>query len=171
MFNEFTQQRLLGHTGRCFDLRYSNDCTLLLSASEDGNALLWDLNTRKVCGKFLHNRESEVLRATFLNINSTLITTCGADGKAIIWKTNQNGNDEDGTNNGAKISKRAVLTHASTQIYACECLDINNDNSLLMTAADSVLYLWDYSNLNSSPIHTWMVNASVYAYKKHFQRV
>jgi WD40 repeat protein len=160
IFSDFTQQKLLGHTGRCFDIRYSNDCTLLLSASEDGHALLWDLKTKKACGKFLHNRESEVLRATFLNTDSTLITTCGADGKAIIWKTNQTGGDEDGSssNTEAKISKKCVLSHGSSQIYACESLDIDNDKSLLMTAADSVLYLWDYSHSDSLPVHTWTVS-------------
>mmetsp|Transcript_34037 Transcript_34037/g.32469 ORF Transcript_34037/g.32469 Transcript_34037/m.32469 type:complete len:457 (+) Transcript_34037:129-1499(+) len=162
IFSDFTQQKLLGHTGRCFDIRYSNDSNLLLSASEDGHALLWDLKSKKVCGKFLHNRESEVLRATFLNIDSTLITTCGADGKAIIWKTNQHGRDEkdSSTNMDAKISKKSVLSHGTSQIYACESLDINNDNSLLMTAADSVLYLWDYSKSVSMPLHTWTATPS-----------
>jgi WD40 repeat protein len=114
IFSDFTQQKLLGHTGRCFDIRYSYDSTLLLSASEDGHALLWDLKSKKVCGKFLHNRESEVLRATFLNIDSTLITTCGADGKAIIWKTNQHGRDgkDSRINIDSKILKKSVLSHA-----------------------------------------------------------
>ena len=46
--NGHDQQKLLGHTGRCFDIRYSSDGNFLLSASEDGTAILWDVKTRKV---------------------------------------------------------------------------------------------------------------------------
>ena len=48
LLNGFAQQRLLSHTGRCFDIRYSSDGTFLLSASEDGTAILWDVKSRKV---------------------------------------------------------------------------------------------------------------------------
>lgn len=48
LFKDYSEQKLLGHTGRCFDLRYSYDCSMLLSASEDGTAMLWDFQKKKV---------------------------------------------------------------------------------------------------------------------------
>jgi hypothetical protein len=227
--NRYSQQKLLGHTGRCFDLRYSFDGNLLLSASEDGTAMLWNASTRRAVAIFKHNKESEVLRAAFLNVNSDLITTCGADGRAIIWKTNQelnfntstnstsnpksdqnisehtvqaantdnntknNNSTEKKKNEKRNVQKLSVLTHGSGQIYACECLDLFSSSSLLMTAADSSVYLWDInnstnSNPNSSsnsntnpnsdpnpnpssdsnlPVHTWTVNANTNASHKN----
>lgn len=126
-----------------------------------------------------------------MNVQSSLITTCGADGNAIIWKIENENNDNysnnvlsqsennqksssisstissnsNGKNNNSgssnsrnniKIYKKAVLSHSQSQIYACESLDVNksssSSSSLLMTAADSVLYLWDVNNsFNYSP--------------------
>lgn len=245
LLSDLTQQKLLSHTGRCFDVRYSPNSDFLLSASEDGTAILWDAKTRKVhflsliphllnsmqtyhkltsmntgliCQlqqahhKFKHNVESEVLRAAFLDTSSSLITTCGADGRAIIWRSYyedceiQDDSKLDGESSKSlsiedskgltdsssaskrgnitesnfkssqqtgrrRIRKEAILPHLKTaQIYACECLDINNSAScMLMTAADSSVYLWDVntcisgassSSNESTPSHVWTVDSN-----------
>ena len=121
---------------------------------------------------FKHNKESEVLRAAFLNSSSTLVATCGADGFATVWKTFFDGdattetpklpNKSEESSNGVsaqvasstsvvsnqtgkrRLKKEITLTHGVAQIYACECFDVNNEgNSAFMTAADSSVYLWD----------------------------
>ena len=48
ILNDLKQHKLLAHKGRCFDIRYSQDNNFLLSACEDGNAVLWDVKLRKV---------------------------------------------------------------------------------------------------------------------------
>ena len=48
LLKDLSQQKLLSHSGRCFDIRFSIDGSCLLTASEDGTAKLWDVKTRKV---------------------------------------------------------------------------------------------------------------------------
>jgi WD40 repeat protein len=76
---------LIGHKERCFDLKYSEDSSNLLScnlsfllsdlsvslfsslASEDGTAKLWNIHERKVLHTLTHNNKCEVLRSSFLS--------------------------------------------------------------------------------------------------------
>ena len=154
MLKRYTQQQLLGHKGRCFDVRYSYDGNVLLTASEDGTAILWDLHTQKIKSTLVHNKESEVLRATFLDRQSSLVATGGADGRAIVWKTEFDSHSNSSSRSGTKYTKQLILQHELTsQIYACESLSgsgsANGDqphSSNLVTAADSVLYLWDLAS-------------------------
>ena len=154
MLQQYNQQQLLGHKGRCFDVRYSYDGNVLLTASEDGTAILWDLYTRKIKSTLVHNKESEVLRATFLDRPSSLVATGGADGRAIVWKTES---DSSSSTNASKYTKQLVLEHEKTsQIYACESLsggtnEHHHHSSNLVTAADSVLYLWDLASTGVKP--------------------
>ena len=147
MLQRYTQQQLLGHKGRCFDVRYSYDGNVLLTASEDGTAILWDLHTQKIKSALVHNKESEVLRATFLDRQTSLVATGGADGRAIVWKTelDNNSSSSSSSRSGSKYTKQLILQHEKTsQIYACESLSDHSSN--LVTAADSVLYLWDLAS-------------------------
>jgi hypothetical protein len=128
----------------------------------------------QACSTLKHNKESEVLRAAFLNATSSLIATCGADGRAIIWKNSNHGNSDVNANvEGIAISeveknrmkKEAVLPHGPTQIYACESFNISDGATcLFMTAADSSVYLWDVNscvgNSSSSPAHVWTVDSN-----------
>lgn len=121
--------------------------------------------------------ESEVLRVAFLDTHSTLITTCGADGKAILWKRYndeseicidsernndeetlsssarqelQKGNDTEGLSNHRgkrRTRKEAILPHGPTQIYACESLNISNSTSCPFMTAAD------------SSVYLWDVNA------------
>ena len=50
----------IGHQGRCFDVRYSLHGDQMLSASEDGTAKLWDINTRKCLFTFDHGEMAYV---------------------------------------------------------------------------------------------------------------
>jgi WD40 repeat protein len=44
----------IGHQGRCFDVRYSCQGGLAMSASEDGSVKMWDVNSRKCLFTFDH---------------------------------------------------------------------------------------------------------------------
>ena len=121
-----------------------------------------------------------MLRAAYLNSASSLITTCGADGKAIIWEYSEDNSASHDASTQLKTSsstihcnvnqdkkclrKQAMLSHGEAQIYACECLDVDNTTShMFMTAAESSVYLWDINEsvsakLSSTPTHIWTVN-------------
>jgi hypothetical protein len=129
----------------------------------------------QACSTLKHNKESEVLRAAFLNATSSLIATCGADGRAIIWKSfiynssdvskNVEGIASSNEIEKNRMKKEAILPHGPTQIYACESLKISDGAScLFMTAADSSVYLWEVNscvgNSTSSPAHVWTVDSN-----------
>lgn len=133
------------------------------------------LKSLQACSTLKHNKESEVLRAAFLNATSTLIATCGADGRAIIWKSSNYDSPDVNENVEGTVSrneieknrmrKEAILSHGPTQIYACESLNISDGAScLFMTAADSSVYLWDvnscFGNSSNSPAHVWTVDSN-----------
>jgi WD40 repeat protein len=172
----------IGHKYRCFDVRFNSICTTesarMLTASEDGTAKLWNVNSRKCLFTFNHNQECEVLRVAFLDDIGNTVITCGADGKAIIWsKKNADVNDsgvsisvgvgniEETTTKKKKLPKyeqACCLDHGDTQIYACEPIlatsNAENQNQSqnhyrgLLTAADDSLYFWDLTvNAGSLP--------------------
>ena len=150
---------LLGHKDRCFDIRFSSCSSKLISSSEDGTARVWSLNidnvqnTSKKVKEYKssiikHSTTSEVLRATFLpnGTNGYHYITCGADGKAIIWKDNSNSNEE--------YIQIATYDHGGEgQIYACELLGQSSSSSSpshILTAANDKMYIWDLETSQST---------------------
>jgi WD40 repeat protein len=136
---------LLGHKGRCFDLKTSH--SLIISSSEDGTSILWKLNAsrQQKIFQFNHSKDrNEVLRANFLTVQGSLICTCGADGRALIWREVSQGK--------YKISHE--LEHEGNQIYACERLsesNINNDSISdfkMLTATDDKIIIWEINFLD-----------------------
>jgi WD40 repeat protein len=130
---------LLGHKGRCFDVRISAQGSHVLSGSEDGTSRLWNLTSKTSIHTLIHDQTSEVLRAMFLSNpessalhNLPEIVTCGSDGKAIVWSGPS----------GLKYEKKYELLHNNEQIYVCEYIPAFNQAQLL-TAADDSIYLWD----------------------------
>jgi WD40 repeat protein len=157
---------LLGHKDRSFDVKYSSSSSLILSASEDGTAKLWDVKSKQTLHTFTHNTKNEVLRVVFIptlpitsyNDLDNNICTCGSDGKAIIWKKINNNDeslqndkgeiiygkniqDRKKNNNALKYEKSITFDHGDTQIYGCEVF--NSEGNHLITAAENELFLWD----------------------------
>lgn len=134
--NASSTSTLLGHQSRCFDVRFNFDSQLFISSSEDGSSKLWNLQQKKCLNTLIHNKEAEVLRSCFLNKSNSLICTGGSDATAIIWKKE-----------GNKYNKVEKLKHTDeSQVYVCEsfCHPLNQfTDSLLLTAADNKLYIWD----------------------------
>lgn len=133
---------LLGHTGRCFDIRVDDSGEYALSASEDGTSRVFHFRSRACKTTLLHNREAEVLRAAFFpHSSSHRVVTCGSDGRAVIWA------DHDGD---FSFKQTALLAHEAEQIYSCEL--IPNHESSLLTAADECLYIWDVEKRIDAPL-------------------
>ena len=163
------QGSLLGHQGRCFDLRFHPvDNNVLLSASEDGSVKLWNVEKRSCLQTFVHNKEAEALRAGFIN---KYVCSAGSDGKVHLWShldendasaSNTSETAQDSSNKAPNTSKGHTkgkkvhtLQHRteSSQVYVCEAQVLSNattasyqealTSTLLLTAADSDVYLWD----------------------------
>jgi len=132
-----SKRSLIGHHGRCFDLRFSpNDYDKILSASEDGSAKFWSISQNKCLQTLVHSKTSEVLRATFMKNN---VCTAGSDGVIHIW------NDYHSWDT-APPKRVNSLKHRSneSQIYVCES-NFGVENSLL-SAGDNEIYHWDTEN-------------------------
>jgi WD40 repeat protein len=177
VFNMELNGSLIGHKFRCFDVRFCSN-NLVLTASEDGTAKLWKLDTKKCLFTFQHNKDCEVLRAIFLGSGGNKVVTCGADGKAIIWirKVTSQANKW-------RYEQACTLDHGDTQIYACEAVPSSSSTAApssvktgsaaapistkeessmsepeyigLLTAADDRIYFWDLSEGGSALPHTW----------------
>jgi WD40 repeat protein len=132
----------LGHKGRCFDVRVSPNSNSFITASEDGTAKIWNLESRKCVTTLKHNNKAEVLRAAFLSHN--VYCTGGSDGKVIVWM-----HSIEKQGDPPRLCKIQTLNHRSeeSQIYACEPF---NRDTQIVTAADNHLYLWDIETTNSN---------------------
>lgn len=134
---------LLGHTGKCYNLKFSSCENFLLSASEDSTAKLWNYKTKQTIFTFPHSKTAEVLRVSFLKDDVTSLMTCSADGQAILWSSVET--------NDFKYKEVCKLSHGNSQIYACEPLA---NGSGLITAADDELSIWDLQS--HSKIYSWI---------------
>lgn len=133
---------LIGHKGRCFDIRKSICGKFIISASEDSFAKLWNLEKRKCLFSFPHDSTTEVLRAAFLDNHSNAICTCTSSGQAILWKCD--GEDKSCYENIGSIA------HGETQIYACESVE-----NQLLTASENQVHFWDLSDGDIKSADTW----------------
>eukprot|EP01031_Cornospumella_fuschlensis_P041144 gene41144-50195_t len=135
--------RLLGHKGRCFDIRHGSDePNWLISASEDGDAKLWNLQKLSAIHTFVHNPKSEALRCCFID---SKICIAGSDGNVSLWS------QPDAT---SLTTKSTVPLHRlntgseENQVYVCEPKPYSQ--SELLVGADNTLMLWD---LNHPTVH------------------
>eukprot|EP00892_Ulva_mutabilis_P001940 jgi/Ulvmu1/11747/UM008_0160.1 len=155
-----------GHLGRIFDLTVSPSGSRLLSASEDGSARVWSLDsaaiTQEAC---VSGHDAEVMRASW-NSDETLIATASADTTAKIWRL------------GEEYASKCVveLEGHKEELYYCEWV---NNTEHVLTASGSELMLWDLSRqrriarvmLKSSSVHKDMPelwrNLSIFSCTQH----
>jgi WD40 repeat protein len=82
--NDGVQQTLEGHTDTITRLAFSNDGTLLASASRDNTAILWDTTTWTQVGLPLADHDNWVLDLAFNN-DDTFLATGSRDATIILW--------------------------------------------------------------------------------------
>lgn len=136
----------IGHKDRAFDVRCSSE-QCLISGSEDGTSKVWDVRTGKCQNTLIHNKEAEVLRATFLP-DEIGLCTCGSDGNAVLWTSIQ---QEGG---GENFQRSHIFEHGKdAQIYVCEVS--NQSQSEIVIAAENFLVVWDVSTLQQASLCTF----------------
>lgn len=135
----------IGHKERAFDVRHSAHDQRLISGSEDGTSKIWDVKTGKCLQTLIHNKEAEVLRATFLTSGATRVCSCGSDGNAVLWTEQQDTH---------ALQRAHVFEHGNdAQIYVCEVSSQVQSN--LVVAAENFLVVWDVNALQQASLHTF----------------
>jgi WD40 repeat protein len=138
----------IGHKGRVFDIRYSIDESKIISASEDGKAIIWDLVSKKSLKLLNHSDEVEILRVC--ELSDGVICCCLSNGQGVIWTRDSNGEYN---------RSETLLDHQTAQIYACERIQpADSASNSFFTAADDTLRLWDVSTLTE--IGQWLTDRS-----------
>jgi WD40 repeat protein len=141
---------LLGHKGRCFDVRVNpSNHSEILTSSEDGYARLWDVQRKASIQALHHNKDAEVLRAAFVAPNR--IVTAGSDGNVKLWSKNQ-------PSNSSKpfFEHTESLDHGGNdcQVYVCEPdKDSLAVSKHLLTGVENKLILWGLGTCEK--LHEW----------------
>lgn len=144
--------QLLGHQERCFDLKYTDSRKELISASEDGTACIWNIDTRKCIEKLSHSKNSEVLRCGIWSIKGSDIPySCGADGNILLWKIKED-------NKGSEHVVLGTLGHGDRQVYGTDLCsnaqsnsnanNLNCSQTQIVSIADEMIFLWDIETMS-----------------------
>jgi WD40 repeat protein/DNA-binding CsgD family transcriptional regulator len=114
------------HRGWITDLSFSPDSRLLLSASEDGLVLLWDLASADVLQRF-EGHEGAV-RGIAYHPAGELILTGGEDGLVLLWE----------------IASGEIVQRFEGHSGAVNAVSFNQDGSQLLSAGeDGRVIRWD----------------------------
>ncbi len=139
----------LRHQGGVNSAMFNSDETLVVTASQDNTALIWNANNGKELIR-LEGHTRPVLWAEF-NYNDKLIATASQDSTIIIW---------DATN--GSLLKR-LIGH-SEEVRAVRFHPFAD--TLVSVSKDGYAFLWDLKSgdiidtLDYSPIHQWFADYS-----------
>jgi WD40 repeat protein/serine/threonine protein kinase len=140
----FSEQQYIGHTGEVISVDFSPNGKFMVTASNDGTAILWDVETSN---DLLHieGHEGLVVNAIFSR-DGRQILTASADGTVRFWSA-QTGNE-----------MRQLPQHESP-VWA---LAWSPDNSVILTSDEShKAYLWNAESgelLHELSAHSDIVN-------------
>lgn len=76
---------LEGHSDEVWFVQFSHSGKYLASASKDGTAIMWSLETRRA--HFVFRDHEEAISFLSWSPDDSLILTCGRDKKVKLWDT------------------------------------------------------------------------------------
>jgi WD40 repeat protein/serine/threonine protein kinase/tetratricopeptide (TPR) repeat protein len=106
------------HADRINGVTFSPDGGLLVSASEDGTAQIWDVTTGLAAPQ-TPRHDKAVLRAAF-SFDGTLLATAGADGTARIWKSDSGMSVSDPAKHPKEVVAVAFDPEGKRLLTACK---------------------------------------------------
>lgn len=78
-------QQLIGHRNAIYASRYSSDGTLIVTASIDGTARIWDANTGETLQVLPAGDESGIVDRAVFSPDDTRVVTAAANGTVRLW--------------------------------------------------------------------------------------
>ena len=136
--NQIRDMTLKGHRSRINDV-HALDQQTVLSASNDGSALLWDITKNEQKNK-VAVLENNSINCISLTDPSTVACACN-DGSVRLYNLN--------SGNGKVLNEIKIGSPISTVCYLPEV------NQLVYGTEQSAIGIYDIRQLNDQPIHTW----------------
>jgi len=143
-------QKMAGHPERVFSMIYSADGNMLVSASGDNTAKIWDVKSGKlICT--LSGHKYEVTNAIFSPDEKTILTA-SEDKTAKIWDA-KNGN---------------LLHTLEGHADRISAVSFSPDGKMVVTAAtpDSIVKIWDVESgklLHNITTHCTWINSATFS--------
>jgi WD40 repeat protein len=133
-------QRLKGHEGCIFSLRFNRDGTLLASCSDDRTIRVWDVKQGKFLAiGFAHlARVWDVRFVPFKHIEGEFLFSTSEDTSAILWQLSRD-------NGRLKVLER-YNGHSGKHVWS---QDVSSDGSIAVTGGnDGAINLWELRQWN-----------------------
>lgn len=137
--NQIRETTLKGHRSRINDV-IALDQQRVLSASNDGSVLLWDITKNEIINKIVE-LENNSINAISITNSSLLACACN-DGSIRFYNLNDGNSKE-------IVHEIKIDTPISTLCYLTEL------NQLVYGTEYSVIGHYDIRNLNNQPIYAW----------------
>jgi WD40 repeat protein len=138
--NQIRDTTLTGHRSRINDV-LALDSQRVLSASNDGSVLLWDITKNEQINKIAELENNSINCISLTDSSSSLACACN-DGSIRFYDLN-NGNSKEILNEikiGSPVSGLCYLSDLNQLIYGTE---------------QSTIGIYDIRQLNDQPIHAW----------------
>ncbi|CAF3330000.1 unnamed protein product [Rotaria sp. Silwood1] len=136
--NEIRNITLSGHRSRINDVQALNQQNVL-SASNDGSVILWDIKKNEQINKIVELQDTSVNCVSL--IDSLLACACD-DGSIRFYNSNEKNSKE-------TMNTITIGSPVSTLCYLSE------SNQLIYGTEQSIIGIYDIRQLNDIPIHTW----------------
>jgi WD repeat-containing protein 6 len=133
-------QRLKGHEGCIFSLRFNRDGTLLASCSDDRTIRMWDVKQSKFLAiGFAHlARVWDVRFVPFKDIDGEFLFSTSEDTSAILWQFSPD--------NGLLKVQERYNGHSGKHVWS---QDVSFDGSIAVTGGnDGALNVWELGQWN-----------------------
>lgn len=137
--NQIRDTTLKGHRSRINDV-HALDQQTVVSASNDGSVVLWDINKNEQKNK-VAELENNSINCVSLTDSSTLACAC-SDGSIRLYNLNSKNSKE-------ALNQIQTGSPVSTLCYLSEL------NQLVYGTEQSVIGIYDIRQLNDQPIHVW----------------
>ena len=122
------RRTLTGHFGKVTALDWSNDGSTIVSASQDGNLLLWDALT--AAKKQTVRLKSAYVMSVCMEKEGRFVAAGGLDNACSVYRV---GGDQ------AKLATELV----SHEGYLADCKFFHSPSKMLTASADATSLLWD----------------------------
>jgi len=137
---EFLTRRVLrGHFGKVYASAWARDSTYLVSASQDGKLIVWNVTTGlKV---YAISLRSSWVMATDFSPSGRFVAAGGLDNMGSIYPVNLESNEV-----VARDSNPVELVGHEGYVSSCTFVD---DSTILTTSGDATVMLWDVEKQTS----------------------